>query len=293
MTIAGSTEELLWNVSYQALLETMLTRQHVLERHSNLSVQPATEHEETTTSNLLRHIGYYGQNVGAMAVQHTRTLEGGLTLNGRQVIVPSGADLEVAIEVSPGRWLDMLLQAKALKPSGTYPSWSPQQNQRLIAWATGHSRVPGMILYNDLTPPFVATALPTAIGDYVCAAFGACPSVNRTQLGKWRSSSWCVGPARTPAGIGLSLDQALMLAKPASPAIIHDSHFQLEHLLHAGSTALPSTQRARRWTLWCSQRGRRGRPDYRRLGSLKKMTSTSTARPATTSRLRRRRVCRR
>lgn len=228
MTIAGSTEELLWNVSYQAVLETMLTRRHVVERHSNLSVKPATEHEETTTR----------QNVGVLAVQHTRTLEGGLARNGRQVVVPGGADLEVAIEVRPGRWLDLLLQAKALKPSGTYPGWSPQQNQKLIAWATGHHRVPGMMLYNDLTPPFVAQAPPAAIGDFACAAFGACPSVNRAQLGMWRSSSFCVGPARTPAGIGLCLDQALMLAKPASPAVIHDCHFQLEHLLHTGEHGL-------------------------------------------------------
>lgn len=238
MGMAGSTEELLWNVSYQALLETMLTRQYVLERHSSLLVTPATEHEETTTSNLLRHLGYYGQMVGVLAVQHTRTLEGGLSKNRQQVIVPSGADLEVAIELSPGLWLDLLLQAKALKSSGTYSSWSPQQNHKLISWATGHGRVPGMLLYNDLAPPFVAVAPPAIFADYACAAFGACPSVDRTQLGVWASSAYCVGPDRTPAGISLCLDQASMLAKPASLASIYDFHFQLEHLLHSAEHAL-------------------------------------------------------
>lgn len=96
-----------------------------------------------------------------------------------------------------------------------------------------------MLLYNDLVPPFVATAPPVAAADYACAAFGACPSVRRAQAGKWRSSAYCVGPARTPAGISLCLDQALMLAQPASPAIIYDQHFQLEHLLHTGEHARP------------------------------------------------------
>lgn len=238
MRIAGSTEELLWNVSYQALLETMLTRQYVLERHSKSLVTPATEHEETTTSNLLRHLGYYGRKVGVVAVQHSRTLEGGLSKKGRQVIVPSGADLEVAIEVSPGLWLDLLLQAKALKSSRTYSSWSPQQNHKLISWATGHGRVPGMLLYNDLVPPFVGVAPPAIFADYACAAFGACPSVERTQLGVWGSSPYCVGPDRTPAGISLCLDEAAMLAKPASLAVIYDFHFQLEHLLHIAEHGL-------------------------------------------------------
>lgn len=128
----------------------------------------------------------------------------------------------------------MLLQAKTLKASGTYSSWSPRQNKKLIAWANADGRVPGMMLYNDLIPPFVATAPPTAGVDFACAAFGACPSVDRAQLGVWHSNAYCVGPDRTPAGIGLCLDQALMLAKPptAAPADIKDFHFQLEHLLH-------------------------------------------------------------
>lgn len=234
MNIAGSTEELLWNVSYQAVMATSLTRQFVVERHSNLRTTSATEFEETTTSNLLRHLGYYGQNLPVVAVQHTKTLEGGRTRKGRQVVVPSGADLELAIEVSPGKWLDLLLQAKTLKASGSYSSWSPDQNKKLVAWAAADNRIPGMLLYNDLVPPFVAAAPPTAGADYACAAFGACPSASRTQLGVWHSTTYCTGPDKTPAGISLCLDEASMLADPpmTSPTAIQPFHFQLEHLLH-------------------------------------------------------------
>lgn len=234
MEIAASTAQLLWNLSYQAVLDTMQTRQFVMERHSSLAVAPAIEHEETTTSNLLRRIGYYGQKVGAYAAQHTRTLEGGLSKNGRQIIVPSGADLELAIEVSPGQWLDLLLQAKAFKPTGTYSSWSPQQNQKLITWANRHGRTPGMLLYNDHLPPFVTNAPPMTGADYACTAFGGCGSVSRAQLGKWAETKYCFGPDATPAGVSLCLDQALMGNTSPAPNSIRPYHFQLEHLLHVG-----------------------------------------------------------
>lgn len=234
MDMAQSTAQLLWNASYQALLDTMQTRQYVRERHSSLAVTPAVEHEETTTSNLLRRIGYYGQNVGVHAAQHTRTLEGGLTRNGRQVIVPSGADLEIAVEVSPGRWLDLLLQAKAFKPPGTYSSWSPQQNQKLISWANRRGRTPGMLLYNDHLPPFVTNAPPVTSADYVCTAFGGCGSVGRAQLSKWAENKYSFGPDTTPAGVSLCLDQSSMLTAAPVPQSIRPYHFQLEHLLHDG-----------------------------------------------------------
>ncbi|KAA1376343.1 hypothetical protein [Aeromicrobium fastidiosum] len=235
MTIAGSTEELLWNVSHQARWETGLTRNYVKEMHTDFTVTAATEHEETTTGNLLRHLAYYGQQVGVLAVQHTKRLEGGYQRKGRQVHVPSGADLELAVEIGPGLWLNLLLQAKALKvskSSATYSRWSPSQNQKLIDWANAHGRVPGMLLYNDLFPPFVSLAPPQHFPDYACTAFGACPSVSRTQLGAWGTNSHCVGPAMTPVGISMCLDEALMLAAKASPSLLRDFHFQIEHLLH-------------------------------------------------------------
>jgi hypothetical protein len=239
MGISLSMNELLWNVSWRAIGATSNTRGYVLERDSRLRLRPATEHEETTTSNLLRDIGYLGQALGARAVQHSRKLEGGVSWRGQQISVPSGADLELAIEVSPGRWLDLLLQAKALKPSGTYTSWSPEQNMKLIDWADDHGRVPGMLLYNDYVPPFVANPAFVTSPDYKCAAFGACTQVRRTQIGWWGLNEHCFGPESTPAGISMCLDIDLMLASPVPVSTMRASHFQLEHLLHDSEYSNP------------------------------------------------------
>lgn len=232
MRISLSMNELLWNVSWQAIGATSNTRNYVLQRDSKLRLTPATEHEETTTSNLLRNIGYLGQDLGVRAVQHSRQLEGGVSREDRQITVPSGADLELAIEVSPSKWLDLLLQAKALKPSGTYSSWSPEQNVKLIDWADDHDRVPGMLLYNDYIPPFIDNPALEESPDYGCTAFGACAKVRHTQIGWWGRNEYCFGPEGTPAGISMCLDIGQMLTPPVPVATMRASHFQLEHLLH-------------------------------------------------------------
>lgn len=238
MRPAKSSQELLWNVSALAMHDTRHTREFVFERAANFVVKHSRENEETTTSNLLRNLGFLGQKMGVRAVQHTRPLEGGRMKGNKQTIVPSGADLELAVEVSPGRWLDLLLQAKTLKPSGTYDGWKPDQNKKLISWAANNGRVPGMLLYNDLVPPFIKTAPPKNVPDYECDAFGACLRGTRTQMGWW-GSRYGHGPMRTPSGISLCLDQAQMKAAAVPVTSMRKSHFQLEHLLHLGEHKNP------------------------------------------------------
>jgi len=244
MRIATSSEELLWNLSSLAMLNTKQTREHVLELDVNLIPRAARQPEETTTSNLLRQLGYLGQNLGVVAIQHTRLLEGGYKTKPRAkakakakstVRIPSGADLELSIEISPGKWLNLLLQAKALKPSGKYSAWKPAQNSNLIAWARSHNLVPGMLLYNDVVPPFVKRMQPETWADYACRAFGGCSQVHRTQAGLYSYDAtewWLRGPGQTPGGISLCLDEEQMRAAAVPVLSMRKRHFQLEHLLH-------------------------------------------------------------
>lgn len=231
MDAAKRLEELLWNVSAMARQATQQTREHVLQRDAKGTLVPATQPEETTTSNLVRHLGFYGSELGVRAVLHTRALEGGLTSEGTVKRIPSGADLELAIEVAPRKWLDLLLQAKSFKPAtGTYEHWSEIQNAKLVDWARAHNRTPGMLLYNDLVPPFIARPEPKV--DFACNVFSACKSVDRVQLGWWDAKTWCHGPERTPAGLSMCLDQRQMALPPVKVTAMRNSHFQLEHLLH-------------------------------------------------------------
>ena len=251
MEIATSSEELLWNVSSLAMLNTKQTREHVFELDVNLKRRAARQPEETTTSNLLRQLGHLGQDLGVVAIQHTRSLEGGYKPKPKakpKLRVPSGADLELSIEISPGKWLNLLLQAKALKPSGKYNAWKPAQNANLIAWAQSHKLVPGMLLYNDVVPPFVKTKQPKERDDYVCVAFGGCAQVWRTQTGLYshKKDEWYFrGPARTPGGISLCLDQAQMLSAAVPVSSMSKWHFQLEHLLHGSEHDNPVDSRGR------------------------------------------------
>jgi len=253
MRIATSSEELLWNVSSLAMLNTRQAREHVLELDVNLIPRGARQPEETTTSNLLRHLGYLGQNLGVSAIQHTRSLEGGYKTKPKAkakakstVRIPSGADLELSIEISPGRWLNLLLQAKALKPSGKYSAWKPAQNSNLIKWARGHNLVPGMLLYNDVVPPFVKRTQPQTWADYACRAFGGCSQVGRTQAGLYSDEAtepWLRGPAQTPGGISLCLDEKQMLSAAVPVLSMRKRHFQLEHLLHISEHHKPIDSR--------------------------------------------------
>jgi len=63
--------------------------------------------------------------------------------------------LELAVEISPGRWVDLLLQAKRLYTgSSTYEQWKASQVDDLRAWADRRGSTPGMLLYNARVDPF-------------------------------------------------------------------------------------------------------------------------------------------
>jgi hypothetical protein len=219
------------------MMETIITRRFVKERAPNrLALSPATMPEETSTSNLVRRIAYLGRDRGVLAVLHSRALEGGYRRNGVVGRDPSGADLELAVEVIPGQWLDLVLQAKTLKAVGNgyeYSEWKMTQNLALIEWARANGgRTPGTLLYNDAVLPF-------ADATYRCTAFGACGGANHTQIQpyeKMKKEGWDLFDG-TPAGISLCLNNSLLVLNRADPALIQSSHFPIEHLAHFGGHA--------------------------------------------------------
>lgn len=236
---AGTIHELLWDASYFAAVETAMTAGHVWERAPGTPpsrLRRATMPEETTTSNLVRRLAYTGRDLGVVAVLHSRPLEGGVKRKGKVIHSPSGADLELALEVAPGRWVDLLLQAKNLKrkrKGAEYTSWQRTQNGHLRTWAAAHGRTPGMLLYNELVSPFVATTPPATVSDYQCVAFGACLGANQIQLHDFATtaSRWDIFQG-TPGGVSLCMAPRLLDTDAPRVADIVHSHFPLEHLAH-------------------------------------------------------------
>lgn len=241
---AGTIHELLWDASYFAAVETAMTAGHVWERAPGLlpnRLRRATMPEESTTSNLVRRLAYMGRDLGVVAVLHSRPLEGGVKRNGKVIHSPSGADVELALEVAPGRWVDLLLQAKNLKQKrkgAEYTSWQRTQNGHLRTWATAHGRTPGMLLYNELVSPFVAATPPANFSDYRCRAFGACRGANQIQLHDFATtaSRWDVFQG-TPGGVSLCVAPSFLDTNAPSAVAISRSHFPLEHLAHLSGCA--------------------------------------------------------
>ena len=86
--------------------------------------------EEVTTFNLVRRLAGLRRASGGQSIAlHSRPLEGGNRPVGR---APSGADMELAVEVAPGAWADFALQAKRFNPdSGRYDEWDLC---RILTW---------------------------------------------------------------------------------------------------------------------------------------------------------------
>jgi hypothetical protein len=107
--------------------------------------------EETTTFNLVRRLSAWwnGSSNDFVVALHSKGLEGG-TKN----MPASGADLEMAVEVAPNVWVDLLLQAKRIYPDSTYKEWKQSQIDKLRHWAFLNNRTPGILLYNAEIPPF-------------------------------------------------------------------------------------------------------------------------------------------
>jgi hypothetical protein len=135
-------------------MDTRDAQSYVQTRDVKNNLSPGVPPEEVTTFNLVRRLaGRRSASGGFMIALHSRPLEGGHTPSGR---APSGADLELAVEVAPGAWIDLALQAKKFKPdSGKYDGWDPRQNRMLVQWAHKNGRrAAGMLLYNSSDPPF-------------------------------------------------------------------------------------------------------------------------------------------
>lgn len=154
--------------------------------------------EEVTTYNLARRLTGRRRARGGLSIAlHSRPLEGGNSRSGRAA---SGADLELAVEVAPGTWVDFALQAKKFNPqSGKYDGWSPTQNANLMAWAARKSRrAAGMLLYNTAEPPFSPPGTD-------CALFaGCCCSPNRCNGRRW--PLWGLPDGRSPLAVSIVPD---------------------------------------------------------------------------------------
>jgi hypothetical protein len=193
--------DVFWWCSAMARMDTRDARNSLRERYPSggtTSTRSMVSPEETTTFNLVRRLAYWQLRLGGgvAATLHSKALEGGLA--GRRP--PSGADLELAVEVASGAWVDLLLQAKRIfehqpGPDGAYDGWKTTQVEDLRSWAAHYGgRTPGMLLYNAEIPPFGAPRHTMTLG-------GCCTSP--LQCHGWRWPRWTPPDRRSPLGITL------------------------------------------------------------------------------------------
>ncbi|WGU90249.1 hypothetical protein FAM23877_11450 [Propionibacterium freudenreichii] len=235
---ATTLHELLWDVSYHAMIETVLMREHVFEvkvKNPKRGLPRAHMPEEATTINLARRLAVLAPPGTATVALHSRAVEGG---SKRYHRAPSGADMQLALLLPSGRTISLLLQAKRLYPkvraNPRYGEWSARQNAHLERWAWNHGQQPGMLLYNDLVPPFTAKRNPNAGSDFTCAAFGACQGANQVQLNshaKMMQKGWDLFDG-TPGGVSLCINSTELRRSSPDAAQITIHHFPLEHLAH-------------------------------------------------------------
>jgi hypothetical protein len=146
----------LWSGSLMAMEEAEFARLSMVERHvqdGTLRIRPGGLPEEVMTWKLVRLLSglHSGPTSTLIIATHSKGLEGGTTNQ-----LASGADLELAIEVAPGEWIDLVLQAKRLyTDSASYDSWKQSQIEALQTWAGLNDRIPGMLLYNAQVAPFI------------------------------------------------------------------------------------------------------------------------------------------
>ncbi len=245
VTVGGMTattlHELLWDVSYHAMIETVLMREHVFEvkvKNPKRGLPRAHMPEEATTINLARSLAVLAPPGTATVALHSRAVEGG---SKRYHRAPSGADMQLALLLPSGRTISLLLQAKRLYPkvraNPRYEEWSARQNKDLECWAWNHGQQPGMILYNDLVPPFTAKRNPKASSDFTCAAFGACQGANHLQLhshAEMMQRRWDLFDG-TPGGVSLCINSTELRRSSPDAAQITTHHFPLEHLAHVAA----------------------------------------------------------
>lgn len=193
--------DVFWWCSAMARMDTRDTRSDLRERYPSggtTFVRSILPPEEATTFNLVRRLATQQRRHGggAIVTLHSRALEGGLARRRP----PSGADIELAVEITPGNWIDLLLQAKRIfepQPGqvGVYESWKLSQINALRRWAARNGdRTPGMLLYNAEVPPFVPPGYSVDLG-------GCCMSPVRCH--GWRWPRWNAPDSRSPVAITL------------------------------------------------------------------------------------------
>jgi hypothetical protein len=149
--------------------------------------------EEVTTFNLVRQLASQRRRRGgniAVAL-HNRWLEG----RWWRLFPPSGADLEMAVEVRPGRWVDLAIQAKRIYPDGRYREWDPPQLAMLQSWASANGgRTPAALLYNAEFGPFGPPG--TLVDLEACCQ-------RSVMIHGWKWPRWPDPNGRSPAAITL------------------------------------------------------------------------------------------
>jgi hypothetical protein len=206
--------DVFWWCSAMARMDTRDTRSDLRERYPSRGMtftRPMLPPEEATTFNLVRRLATQQRLHGGVGVVslHSKALEGGLA--GRRP--PSGADIELAVEVTPGNWIDLLLQAKRIyEPhrgsNGSYKGWKDGQVRALRRWAARNGdRTPGVLLYNAQVPPFVAP------GHYV--ALRGC-GMSPIQCHGWRWPKWNPPDRRSPTAVTLLILPAYGSRMPRS-----------------------------------------------------------------------------
>lgn len=185
-----------WWVSALSRLDTRDAQSDVWSRgvhHSFRAVPP----EDVTTFNLVRRLAGSRRMAGGLSIAlHSRPLEGGNATTGR---TPSGADLELAVEVAPSAWVDFALQAKKFNPaSGKYDGWDSAQNAHLVNWAQANGRKgSGMLLYNSSDMPFSPPGKASSMFNLCCS---------RTWCHGWKWPRWGRPDGRSPLAISLIVD---------------------------------------------------------------------------------------
>jgi hypothetical protein len=145
--------------------------------------------------------------------------------------------LELAVEVAPGAWVDLALQAKKFNPAtGKYDGWKTRQNRMLVRWARANGRrAAGMLLYNSSDPPFAPPGQASSVFN-LCCSYTVCHG--------WRWPTWQWPDGRSPLAISLILDisdpRVARLSNP-TPQRIADLALPLECLFcpsaHSGALA--------------------------------------------------------
>jgi hypothetical protein len=185
-----------WWASALSRLDTRDAQNDVRVRGVHYSFR-AVPPEEVTTFNLVRRLAGRRRATGGLSIAlHSRPLEGGNSATGRP---PSGADLELAVEVAPGAWVDLALQAKKFNPaSGKYDGWDSAQNAHLLNWAQASGRRgAGMLLYNSSDMPFTPPGQASSMFNLCCS---------RTWCHGWKWPRWGLPDGRSPLAISLVVD---------------------------------------------------------------------------------------